>query len=242
MIRPNTSGTLRGSADLRREAIMSKPLILIGAGEFALIALEYFTCDSDYDVVAFSVEREYLKQIDLEGLPVVPYEEMESRYPAGEFEVFVAIPSSQLNRLRTRFYRDAKQKGYRFATYVSSRAFVWRNAKIGENTFIFENNVIQPFVTVGNNCVLWSGNHIGHRTVIRDHVFIASHAVISGYCDIGESCFIGVNSTFNDHVKVAPNCVIGSGALITKDTEADRIYAGSAARPVPGKSSFEADL
>jgi sugar O-acyltransferase (sialic acid O-acetyltransferase NeuD family) len=221
---------------------MSKPLVLVGAGEFAQIALEYFTHDSGYEVVAFSVERSHLKQAHLEGLPVVPYEDLLTSYPPGTFDVFVAIPSSQMNRLRTRFYQDAKQKGYRFATYISTRAFVWRNAEIGENSFIFENNVIQPFVTVGNNCVLWSGNHIGHRTVIHDHVFIASHAVISGYCDIGEGCFIGVNATLNDHVKVAANCIIGSGALITKDTEADRIYVGSPARAVPGKTALEADL
>jgi sugar O-acyltransferase (sialic acid O-acetyltransferase NeuD family) len=221
---------------------MPRPLVLIGAGEFAQIALEYFTHDSPYEVVGFSVERSHLDQTEIEGLPVVPYEDLESLYPPEEFDVFVAIPSSQLNRLRTRFYLDAKQKGYRFATYVSSRAFVWRNATIGENTFIFELNVIQPFVSVGNNCVLWSGNHIGHRTVIRDHVFISSHAVISGYCDIGEGCFIGVNSTFNDHVKVAPYCVIGSGALITSDTVAERIYVSSPARAVPGKTGLQADL
>jgi glutamate mutase epsilon subunit len=55
---------------------MSKPLVLIGAGEFALIALEYFTRDSGYEVAAFSVERSYLKQAHLEGLPVVPYEDL----------------------------------------------------------------------------------------------------------------------------------------------------------------------
>lgn len=220
----------------------AKPLVLIGAGELALIACEYFQHDSDYDVVAFSVEREYLREPTLADRPVVPYEELETHYPPSDYDVFVAIPSSQLNRLRTRFYLDAKARGYRFATYVSSRAFVWRNAEIGENSFIFENNVIQPFVRIGNNCILWSGNHVGHRTVIRDNVFVASHAVISGYCDIGESSFIGVNTTFNDHVKVAQDNVIGSGALVTRDTEAGRVYVGSPARAVPDRSSLDVRL
>jgi hypothetical protein len=39
---------------------------LIGAGEFAQIALKYFTHDSDYEVAALSVERSYLKQAHLE--------------------------------------------------------------------------------------------------------------------------------------------------------------------------------
>jgi sugar O-acyltransferase (sialic acid O-acetyltransferase NeuD family) len=221
---------------------MAKPLVLIGAGEFAQIACEYFDHDSDYRVVAFSVESEFLSQRTLADRPVVAYETLEASYPASDVEVFVAIPSSQLNRLRTRLYLDAKLRGYRFATYVSSRAFVWRNVALGENSFIFEGNVIQPFVRIGNNCILWSGNHVGHRTVVQDNVFVASHAVVSGYCEIGENSFVGVNATFNDHVKVAADNVIGAGALVTRDTEPGRIYVGSPARAVPGKTSFDVRL
>jgi sugar O-acyltransferase (sialic acid O-acetyltransferase NeuD family) len=216
--------------------------VLIGAGEFAQIAREYFEHDSDYDVVAFSVERDFIDQAQHGGLPVVAYEELDAIYPPSEVEVFVAIPASQLNRLRTRFYLDAKRRGYRCASYVSTHAFVWRNVQIGENSFIFENNVIQPFVRIGNNCILWSGNHVGHRTVIHDNVFIASHAVISGYCDIGEGSFIGVNATFNDHVKIAPDSVIGAGALVTRNTEPGRVYVGSPAHPLPDRSSFDVTL
>ena len=221
---------------------MAKPLVLIGAGEFAQIACEYFDHDSDYRVVAFSVESEYLLQPTLAGRPVVAYETLEDRYPPADVDMFVAIPSTQLNRLRTRLYLDAKRRGYRFASYISTHAFVWRNVELGENSFIFEGNVIQPFVRVGNNCILWSGNHVGHRTVVCDNVFVASHAVISGYCEIGENSFIGVNATFNDHVKVAADNVIGAGALVTRDTEPGRIYVGSPARAVPGKSSLDVRL
>lgn len=221
---------------------MSRPLVLVGAGEFAQIACEYFQHDSDYDVLAFSVEREYLVQPQLADRPVLPWETLEQQYPPGEVELFVAIPASQLNRLRRRFYLEAKHRGYRLATYVSSRAFVWRNAEVGENCFIFENNVIQPFVRVGDDCVLWSGNHVGHRTVIEDHVFVSSHAVISGYCRIGEGSFIGVNATFNDGVKVAPYNVIGAGALVTRDTEPGRVYVGSPAKAMPNRASFGVSL
>jgi sugar O-acyltransferase (sialic acid O-acetyltransferase NeuD family) len=221
---------------------MSKPLVIIGAGEFSQIAFEYFEHDSDYEVAAFSVESEYITKKALCDRPVVAYETLQESHPPQDFDAFVAIPASQLNRLRARFYLGAKDRGYRLATYVSSRAFVWRNAEVGENCFIFENNVIQPFVRIGNNCVLWSGNHVGHRTILDDNVFVASHAVISGYCEIGDSSFIGVNSTFNDHVKVARDNVIGAGALVTRDTEPGRVYVGSPAHAVADRSSFDVRL
>lgn len=219
-----------------------KKIFIVGAGEFAQIAYEYFTYDSDFEVIAFCVNKEYIKCSVLCGLPVLPYEEIESSLPANEYLAFTGIPASDMNRTRTRFYQDLKAKGYLFATYVSSRAFVWRNVTIGENSFIFEMNTLQPFVAIGNNCILWSGNHVGHRSVLHDNCFITSHTVISGYCTIGSGAFIGVNATLNDNVCIAENSLIGSGSLITSNTDPDRIYIGSPARAVPNKLSFDAGI
>jgi|SRR6185369_5211384 len=203
---------------------MNSNLIIVGSGETASIAYEYFTHDSSFTVAGFSVERSYLKEDTFLGLPVVPLDEIEQHFPPSQFMAFVAVSSTQLNRLRTRLFRTVKKMGYNCASYVSSRAFVWHNSEIGENCFVFEDNTIQPFVKIGNNCVLWSGNHIGHNTVIRDNCFIASQVVISGFCDIGENCFLGVNSTIINNITVGRDCFIGARALIQKDAEEGKVY------------------
>ncbi|CDZ78807.1 UDP-4-amino-4, 6-dideoxy-N-acetyl-alpha-D-glucosamine N-acetyltransferase [Legionella massiliensis] len=216
-----------------------KKLVIVGAGEMAMIAYEYFTHDSSYEVVGFSVERDYLQESSLYDKPIVAFDELNEHFPAATHDAFVAIPASQLNRLRTRLYLAVKAKGYRCATYISSRAFVWHNAEIGENCFIFENNTVQPFVKIGNNVILWSGNHIGHRSIIGDNSFLSSHVVVSGYCRIGDSCFLGVNSTLNDHVEIPRDCIIASGALLSKSVQApEKIYYGSPAKEMPKKSAF----
>jgi len=214
---------------------MSK-IIIVGDGETAELAYEYFTHDSPHEVVAFSVERAYAKKDHLFGLPVVYFEELEQSYTPAEFKVFVAISYTQLNRVRTRLFQQTKQKGYGCVSYVSSRAFVWHNVEIGENCFILENNVVQYAVRLGNNVVLWSGNHIGHQTVIHDNVFISSHVVVSGYCQVGENCFLGVNSCIANNVKIAKDCLIGMGAVVNKDTEERKVYVGNPAKPI--KDSF----
>ena len=205
-------------------------IILIGDGEFAEIAYEYFTYDSPYSVKAFAAELQYLKKETLYDLPVVPFEEIEQIYPPDQYKAFVAINSTQLNRPRTRLYKEVKNKGYELVSYISSKAFVWRNVNIGENTFIFENNVLQHHTNVGNNVIMWSGNHIGHRTVVKDNCFITSHVVVSGGCEIGESCFLGVNSTLNDGIKVGKDCFISSGALVNKNTKEGYMYSGNPAK------------
>jgi sugar O-acyltransferase (sialic acid O-acetyltransferase NeuD family) len=201
----------------------------VGDGEFAQIAYECFTYDSDYDVVAFSVEMPFLKRSNLNDLPVVPFENLEDKFPPDRFDLFVAVTQTKLNRVRMRLYREVKRKRFRCATYISSHAFVWRNSQIGDNCFLFENNVIQPFVTVGSNTILWSGNHIGHRSVIEEDCFLSSHVVVSGFCHIGARSFLGVNSTLADHVRIAPDNLIGAGAVITADTAPGLIYRGNPA-------------
>lgn len=196
-----------------------KQLVIVGDSAFAEIAYEYFTYDSPYEVKGFAVERDYLKKESLFGLPVVPFDEMQEKFPPAAYDVYVAVVYTQLNRLRKRLSDCCKDKGYSLASYISSRAFVWRNVTIGEHCFIFENNVVQPFVCLGDNVVLWSGNHIGHHSSIADNCFISSHVVVSGFCDIGENCFFGVNSTVANNVTVAKDCWIGPGSVISKDVE-----------------------
>jgi sugar O-acyltransferase (sialic acid O-acetyltransferase NeuD family) len=212
---------------LRTMADRPKSLVVIGDGEFAEIAYEYFTHDSEHEVVAFAVEREFLEKDSLYGLPVVAVEDLEQRFAPEAHSVFVAVTYTQLNRVRARLYRVAKAKGYPVTTYVSSRAFVWPNAMIGENCFIFEHNVIQHNAVIGDNTILWSGNHIGHRATVGENCFLSSHVVVSGYCRIGDNCFIGVNCTLADHVTVAKDCFIGAGAVIARDTEEGKVYKGS---------------
>jgi sugar O-acyltransferase (sialic acid O-acetyltransferase NeuD family) len=206
-------------------------IVIVGDGETAELAYEYFTYDSPYEVAAFSVEREYARKTELFGLPVVHFEELQERYPPAEYRAFVAISYTQLNRVRARLCREARSKGYSLVSYVSSKAFVWRNAEIGENCFILEHNVIQYAVKIGNNVTLWSGNHIGHQSVIRDNAFISSHVVVSGYCEVGENCFLGVNSAIANNVRIAPDCIIAMGAVINRNTEERKVYKGNPGRP-----------
>ena len=215
-----------------------KRLVIFGAGETADIAYEYFTHDSDYEVVGFTVETVYKKETELYSLPVVEFEEIEKSFPPTEVEMFVAISYTMLNRARARCYRLAKSKGYACATYVSSKAFVWHNAAIGENCMIFENNVIQHKVRIGDGVILWSGNHIGHQTVIHDFVYISSHVVISGFCEIGPFCFVGVNATFNDRIKIGKDNIVGSGALVVKSYGDGKLLIGTPAKPA-AVSSYE---
>lgn len=207
---------------------MKKPLVIFGGGEFAQLAHFYFNTDSEYEVVAFTVDAAFRMDATLSALPVIAFEEIFKYYGPEQCEIFVALGYSKLNVIRKDKYLAVKALGYRIASFISSQATVLNEGRIGENCFIFEDNTIQPFVTIGNNVTLWSGNHIGHHSTIKDHCFIASHVVVSGGVEIGEQCFIGVNATLRDHIKIGERCVIGAGALLLADAEPEGVYIGVA--------------
>jgi sugar O-acyltransferase (sialic acid O-acetyltransferase NeuD family) len=199
-------------------------LVIVGDSLFAEIAHEYFEFDSDYEPVGFSVEQAYLERDTFRGLPVVPFERLHEEFDPGACSVFAAITYGQLNRLRTRLADDAAARGFRLASYVSSRAFVWRNVEVGEHSFVFEDNTLQPFVRIGRNCVLWSGNHVGHHSTIGDNVFIASHVVISGSVTVGNNSFIGVNATLVNDIEIGRDTWLGPSVVITRDVEPGTVW------------------
>lgn len=199
-------------------------IVIFGTEDMAQVASYLFKIDSDHEVVAFTKDKSYIKESTFEGLPVVAFEDVEKIYPVNEYQMFIALGYSRLNKNRAKKYEEAKEKGYKFVSYISSRCSFLSQFPIGENTFIFEDNTIQPFVQIGNNVILWSGNHIGHHTVVEDHNFISSHVVISGHCHIKSFCFFGVNATLHNNVTIGSENIIAAGAIISKSTEEKELW------------------
>jgi len=203
-----------------------KKAVIFGSNGQAEVVAFLLNADSEYEVSAFCVSRDFRSSNVFYNRPLVDFETVQEKFPPAEYEMFVSLSYADQNRVRERFYYEAKEKGYKLLTYVSSKSTCWTE-KVGDNCFIFEDNTIQPFVEIGSNVILWSGNHIGHHSTIEDNVFVSSHVVISGHCRIGRNSFLGVNSTLRDAITLGEYTTLGAGCLIVKDTPPDNIYIGT---------------
>lgn len=202
----------------------TKKVVIIGNTSNARLAKYFFSYDSDYEPVAFSAHAKYIESDEYEGLPLVPFETLHDKYPPDQFEAFVAVGYTKMNKIREMLYNECKSMGYTMANYISSRCSYLSQFQPGDNCFILEDNTIQPYVKIGNNVVLWSGNHIGHDVEISDHCFITSHVVVSGFVKIGHNSFLGVNATIRDGITIAPQTLVAAGAIIMKDTDEKGVY------------------
>jgi len=211
-----------------------KKIIIFGLGDPAQMALFYID-DKHYHshdlndelVIAFTVNKEFIKEDKFLDLPVLPFEDLEKLgYTPDEYSLFAPIID---NKLRTKIYNEGKQRGYSFYTYISPYCTYFSKSE-PENCFILEDNTIQPFTKIGNNVILWSGNHIGHHSTLEDNVFVTSQVVISGHCNIKKGAYLGVNSTIRNEIIIGENCIIGMGAVVVKDCEPNKTYIGSPAK------------
>ena len=225
-----------GTYKQRRISPMEK-VVLFGNAEVASMTYFYLSHDSPYEVAAFTVDREYIKEDTRFGLPVVPFEDVESICPPGEYKMSVALGFSKVNRFRAERYSQAKAKGYELISYVSSKATTWPGLVIGDNCFIQENSAIMPFAKIGNNVIIAAGSIIGHHSVIKDHCFLASGVVVLGSVTIEPYCVLGANSTINDGVTIARECIIGAGATISKSTRERGVYIDQPAELLPKPSN-----
>jgi sugar O-acyltransferase (sialic acid O-acetyltransferase NeuD family) len=216
-------------------------IVIFGAGDIARLADFYFSTDSEHEVVAFTVDAEYLTGNEFLGRPLIPFDQAASAYPPSSYKMFVALSYARMNQVREAKCNEARAAGYGLVSYVSSRCSFLTQYPFGDNCFILEDNTVQPFVRIGNNVTLWSGNHIGHDSSIGDHAFISSHVVVSGHVEIGSNCFIGVNATIGNGITVAPFTLVGAGALIMKDTTARSAFVPARTEPFR-KTSDQIDL
>lgn len=213
-------------------------VVIVGTGETAATAYGYFSHDSPHEIVAFSAEAQFLTANEYYGLPVIPFEELESAYSPTRVRIYVAVSFAKLNRVRRRLYLAVKTAGFDCVSYVSSQAMVSPEVEIGENTFVQEYVTLQRNARIGDNVFLGSGTSVGYHSVIEADCSSGAHATIGYSCRIGCGSFLGTGCCVTDGRSVAADCIIGAGAVILKDTAVGRVYLGNPARSLP-RDSFE---
>lgn len=202
----------------------SKKLIIYGIGKFTDYIKYAFQHDSSYEVMAQCLESNYLNKITPpeDSLPIVNFEDLNSSYPPDEYDLFIAVGNDSI---RERLFESAKNKGYKLASYLSSKATYWDNMEIGENVFISEDSAMQPFVKIGNNTMI-IGARIGHHCMIGSNVLL-SLTFLGANVIIGDNSFLGLNSAVKPGIRIGDKNIIGMGCNILKDTKEGEVYTAA---------------
>lgn len=210
-------------------------VIIFGVNLFSSVVLQSILKEKKAEVLGFTLNREYITSNLFEGLPVIPFEDLDSHFDMKDVKIAITIGYSNMNANRATVYQKCKEKGYNIYTFISNDAYVMTKA-IGEGCIILPQSYIGPYVKIGCCTHIWPSAHLGHHNEIGDFTHISGGASIGGGTSIGSFCFIGINSTIVNGIFIGNHTLIGAGSIITKSTEGYYAYAGAPARCI-GQSS-----
>jgi sugar O-acyltransferase (sialic acid O-acetyltransferase NeuD family) len=216
---------------------MKKEIIIFGVGKIADVIQFYMREESGMAVKAFTVDEKYITEPEFNGLPVVPFENIEALYPPDKYAFFVAIGYHDLNAVRGAKIKEVEAKGYEVISYIHPGSTAPKDLVHGKNCFVMNNVCIHPRVVLGDNVFVWTGAMIGHHSNIGNDCWLTSTCNISGNVTIGNNAFLAVNATVGHSVTIGNNCFLGANTLVIKNLEDDKVVIAEPSKPIKLSSS-----
>ena len=198
--------------------------VIYGNGSVARLVHAEFTYHSPHDVAAFCVDRDWITENELLGLPVVPFDEVVSLYPPDKFKMFVAVGYANVNKIREARYKEAKAAGYQFTNIITQTAVTYPDLEIGENCMIGNFTLVHPQVKIGNNVFVGSACTLDHDLDLGDNCFLSDQVAISGWVTVMPNCFLGTGAVIRNKVKIGRESIVGAAVAIMEDVDERSVY------------------
>lgn len=216
---------------------LPKKLIIFGNTNYAEMVCDYFEEYSEYKVCLFTVDSKYRKSEEYYGKKIVDFEDIEKNYPPSKYDMFIAIGSSNLNKIREDACKRAIRKGYNLATFIHPKANISSKVKIGKNCILMEFCRVLQRTAIGDGVIIWPCAFISHDNIIKDYCYIVGST--NGFCEVGENCFLAGGVFIADKVKIAKDNFLAMGAIVRKNTEENSVYEGNPAKKRQGITAIK---
>jgi sugar O-acyltransferase (sialic acid O-acetyltransferase NeuD family) len=141
-------------------------------------------------------------------------------------KIYIAISDSFL---RESIFERLKNHNLKPDSYISNKAFISKNVKIGAGSIIQPNCIISNNVTIGNLVFINFSCIIGHDVFINDYSSMMPSVNIGGHASIGKNVFMGTSSTILPNKKIVDNVKIGAGSVLISSARKEGTYFGNPA-------------
>lgn len=214
---------------------MGLKLIIMGTTPFSIMLYKIIEKEQFASVLAFTTGRAFMDKTELEGIPIVAFEELSDSFDMNQCMILNTIGYSQMNDIRKKVFFQIREEGYKLCTFISANANVY---------IIMPGAFVGPYVELGVSDIIYANVSLTHHITIGDFVFIGSGCVVGGNVKIGDNCFVGLNSTIKNKAKIPSYTLIGSGTnVLSSITEGKgAVYVGNPARCLADKRSVDVKI
>ena len=205
---------------------MAEKFIFLGGGGFAIELYEYMQVDN-INVIGYYAQEdnEELSKIIpwLGDMDKTPYEEYDR-----EAKYILAV---RLIKYRDKMIKFMEEMDLTPGTFISSKAYYSRLARLGKGAVVFPNAMITGNPVVGDYLFMDVFSVISHGDVMGNNIVIGPGVIVTGDSEIGDGVTFGVNSA------ILPGTKIGNNVEIAINTYPQRrVPDGSSILTPPGKN------
>lgn len=143
----------------------------------------------------------------------------------------VAVGGGQ-GQARLELMDTLKKRGIEVLSVLHDRAFVAKDANLGEGVQVLAMSAICSQARVGRAVIINTSASVDHDCVIEDGVHIGPGACLAGEVHVSRCAFIGAGAVILPRVCIGEAATIAAGAVVTKDVPPYMTVAGVPARIV----------
>lgn len=211
---------------------MSKKVVVYGNTILSQMLYYDAVHHADFEIVAFTVDEEYLFSDTFLGLPQVSFEKVTEIYPPEAYDMIAVRGGYTHMRSREVMYVRAKAKGYSMRSYVSPTADITPTVSMGENNIIFGQTHIGIGGSMGSNNIIRQQVYIGHDFRMNHNNVIGVGCRIGGNCVIADTCYFGLGAIVVNNTNIGQESLVGAGSVVIRHTEPYSKNVGNPSRVI----------
>lgn len=212
--------------------ILRKKVLIFGTTMFSKEMMNYILGDEEsYEIVGFTVDKEYLKEEMFCNYRVYAFEELNTYFNMQEVGIIPSIGYSEMNDHRSEFFEKCKKNNYKIVSYIDKTVVNYAKS-------IGEGNIILDFVQLRHDCIIGDGNiikgtsDIAHDAVVGNFNYFAGVDHIGGAIKIGDKNFFGISCIVKNEIEIGNKNLIGAGVYLSESLGEYTVVSPAKARIV----------
>jgi sugar O-acyltransferase (sialic acid O-acetyltransferase NeuD family) len=125
-----------------------------------------------------------------------------------------------------------KRVGLRPIVAVHPRAYVARQACVGEGGQVLAHATVGEGALLGATCVVNTAATVDHECVLGDGVHVAPGATLAGEVTVGACSFIAVGAVILPRIHIGSQTIVGAGSVVTRDLPDGVVAYGNPAKVI----------